>query len=405
MICRVAVLMALLGSVAVLFKWSRTADPRFYHFVQSPFGQTLAKVFNWYSTGIRPVPVHKPVSEMTPRELQIRKQLQQSVDAATPAHRTPPEITYRDVRFQMELPEMQLYKRYPYTILTDESYSHVEQAVRLLQRLYQDVQHHFEPLIKQTPEMSNLQLLFFSDETAYLAFQQEYAPDMAGALGFYCPQLNRLIVFNEKQSMQMRELYRRLDQHVDAAKEQHPRKEFHVHADAWRDRLQRSMEYDAEKRTFTTLRHEGAHQLFHAFNIHSDIRLENEWLVEGLATYCETDRIGQKEHYRIKLLQNALRHNDLMPLRDLMDFRHARGFLALGDARRIDLVYSQSWALVAMLLNSPWRNGFFDYINFAGDPAHISELTSRSRLDLLCRFTGTTPRMLEQQLKQYIEKL
>ncbi len=77
-----------------------------------------------------------------------------------------PEVTYRDVRFQMEYPELFIYKQPPFTVASDESYFNVEHAVKTLQALHTRFLRVFGPLAR-TRTGETIQVLFLSDQEQF----------------------------------------------------------------------------------------------------------------------------------------------------------------------------------------------------------------------------------------------
>ncbi|HEY8241479.1 MAG TPA: DUF1570 domain-containing protein, partial [Kiritimatiellia bacterium] len=160
----------------------------------------------------------------------------------------------------------------------------------------------------------------------------------------------------------------------------------------------------AESQTRATLRHEGAHQLAFTLGVHSWHRAEGEWLVEGLATYCETSPPGQVDASRSSALHNAMEKGKLIPLSDLVAMR-AGEFVRLGSEVRISLAYCQSWSLFHFLMQRDNQGRFFNYVRFLRDPANVTEVRETDPLELLARFEGLTPQDLEKKWKEFVRKL
>lgn len=443
---RIALLLAALCGALHLYLWSQSADPRFYRFVKTVPGRHLARIFRWYGFQIESIPEEKPEEQMTERELAIKRNLEKKVADDTPSARlvlnggkemlgkvleedgdsitflesygdsgslsvkirrnrieriekveaARPEITYKDLRFAMEFPHMQLYKRPPYTILTDESFFHVERSVRVLQQLHEEFMASFGPLLQMPRRKQNIQLLFFSDERSFQRYQRKYAPHMEGVLGFYSPWLDRFILYNEAGSDRIRDLAGDTAANPAAASSA---------AEVRKRRAQRSLLHAAEESTFTTLRHEGAHQLFFTYGVHSSCRVENDWLVEGLAVYCEDRGLGVRQPGRIAVLKKKSEQGALIPLADLVNFRDAKGFMGIGDPERIDLAYHEAWAVVRFLMEGVRRDAFFNYIRYIRDTRNLEEVLKVSPMDLLCRYAGKSPADLEKEWLDYVARL
>jgi len=448
---RLAVLVALLAGALQVYRWSRTNDPRFYFFLQSRTGRVLAHIFRWETLSDQPIPENKPDDTLTPAERAVKEKIIRELVSRQPRYRLVttegkellgwvvesnrqyvvfeekygesgtlrikvpaggirrieslpvkiPEITYRDIRFQMEFPRMTFYKKPPYSILTDESYFHVERSVRTLQELHREFMEYFRPLIPDPHRrLPSLQVLFFSNEEQFKNYQKRYCRLMEQTAGFYSPRLRRLVVYNEKRSGWLEDLEEELRSGTAGEGLTRPA------AALRKRRMERAMLHEAEEKTFVTLRHEGAHQLFFVYGVHSPFRVENDWLIEGLAVFMETRPAGRKDPRRVAVLRRAAEKGELIALEKLLNYRHARGFLAIGDDSRVELAYCQSWAMVYYLMSDPARrNAFFEYIRYIRDPRHLREVVRTSRRAMLARFLQSTPARLSSAYREFIARL
>lgn len=456
-IVRLALLVSVLGGAILLYRWSRAGDPRFYRFVKSRPGQVLARAFRWNGPWSGQLPEEdRPDSRMTPEELGVKRELEDEVRQGTPTHEVvlgtgqrlkgwvtgeKPDyvefaesyrdsggmsirirreriqrvtaltnaegsVTYRDVRLKMEFPGFHFYWRPPYAILTDESYFSVEHSVRALLETYRQFMAAFGALVARPARGRDVQVLFFSKHDQYQAYQRRYSPGMDNSTGFYSPTIDRLVVYNQGTSDQVRRALESVDKQAAAHRDfAAPSPAEQARLAEWQKQTEQRIRSFAEEQTLSTLRHEGAHQLFYTCGIHSEHRVEGEWLVEGLATYCETPRLGERDPLRVALIRRAIKDGKLIPLDALTGFRSAAGLMAFGRGDRVELAYAQSWALVAFLMQSDRIKGFFDYIRFVRDPASFREVKDARPVDLLARFLGTSAGQLAADWMGYLEKL
>ncbi len=452
---RVAALLALMAWTYVLYRWSQRADPRFYRFAESKPGRVLADVFAWRQSPLdRPVPA-RAAAEMTPEERQIQRELETLIQSDWPTHtlvfdnyqrmtgrivsedsntvefiesygpsgdvviradrrrilslepvtNRPPPVSYRDVRFRMDLPAFHFYKRPPYTIMTDESFFRVEHTVDILQDLYLQWDEVFRPLAAVREQPLDIQVLFFSREQDYMDYLRRYAPHMTGSSGFYSPQLDRLIVYNLATSEKISRLRETVEAevrrfralHGDAVDEQKLRQ--------WRDEVERKITQLADSQTLSAIRHEGAHQLFYTMGVHSRLRTEGEWLIEGLAGYCETPGMGERDEPRLRLLKQAYDDGSLIPLGELVNLRSQDGLMHFRAPRRVELAYAQAWALVQFFMQPDYRARFFDYIRFLRDPAQFDAVVEATPLAVLCRRMGLRPEELWEEWLVYVGRI
>ncbi len=452
---RLSFLLSLLTGPFLLYHLSRTANPYLYYFLTTTPGRRLAGMLHWELLPGHEAVRDRRVADMTKQERRVWEELQEQFLDRAPSHRLllrngnsmlgrlldegprfiqfqesygnhgslsarirrsrvlqldplaspAPEITYRDVQFKMQFPDLNFHKRHPYTIATDEKYARVEDTVRRLQRLHEEFLETFAPLARSESRGENIQVLFFSDEGAFRAYQRRHAPRMTSSVGFYSPGADRFVVFNQGNSEQMQAFLRRLEAQASRYREKENMYGGAQRIRAWEREAGERMSHMVEQQTVETVRHEGAHQLFFTYGIHSPHRIENEWLYEGLAAYCETEQLGDGNAYRSQLLREALRDGTLIPLEKLVNHRHGCGLFALGHEERVELAYTEAWALVHFLMKPRNRDRFYDYIRHLRDPAHFWSVVDEPRLELLCRFMGRPRDALEDEWGEYLRSL
>ena len=453
---RVPLLMAAMLWAVVMFQWSRQDDPRFYRFLNSKPGRMVSQVFRWHGSALNTPIADKPESQMNDEERAVKRQLEEDLKAATSAHElvlkdgrtltgrveeenpdyvlftesygdngslsvkiqrqrirridrvsvAPPPVVYRDVRLKMEFPGMNFYKRPPYSIVTDESFFSVEHTVRILQDLYSKFLTVFAPLIEISEERGkNIQLVFFSNEEAYRQYQNKYAPQMENSSGFYSPWVDRLIVFNQKSSEQIRNVQEMLERQESYYRSMRGGGDYSAKVDAWKKDAQKNIARFAEEQTMTSIRHEGAHQLMFTYGVHSRNRVENEWIVEGLASYCEVPSIGDYDPIRVALLKKALEDGTVIPLEKLVNFRSVQGLTAIGSPERAEMAYHEAWALVHWLMQYDHQERFFEYIRFVRDMGNYRQVRKTPAYDLLCQMMQIDPTEFENLWKQHVQNL
>jgi Protein of unknown function (DUF1570) len=264
------------------------------------------------------------------------------------------EVTPRDVRFSAEFPRFHFVKSPPYTIVTDESFGEVQKILVVLTDLREQLRQRFAPLIKQDGNLQNIHVVFFGSEEAFRKYALRTAPSFVNSAGFFSSGENRLALLNQlgtsrytDAQVRLNERSRRLSNFADAGPQLAA--------------LRSDITSEAKSMNERLIRHEGAHQLFHAYHVHSRFGLEPTWLTEGLAQYCETPEIGRYHSTLAERVMRARKGGQLLPLKTLLNHRDPSGFFALGEGN-IELAYAESWALVYMLMQDEYRVRFFDYI-------------------------------------------
>jgi hypothetical protein len=293
------------------------------------------------------------------------------------------EVTARDVRFSAEFPTFHFVKSPPYTIVTDESYGEVQKTLGVLTDLREQFRHHFAPLIRREDQLRDVDVVFFGSEDSFRTYALRVAPSFVNSAGFYSSGENRLVLLNQLNTSRYFQARDRLDERS---------RQYHDFPDAGPQlaALRSDITSEAKSLNERLVRHEGAHQLFHAYHIHSRYGLEPTWLTEGLAQYCETPEIGRYHATLAERVTRAQKAGQLLPLETLLNHRDASGFFALGEGR-VELAYAESWALVYMLMQDGVRPQFFDYVKSYRDISTYRQITAVERAE--------PETLLEAQLK------
>jgi len=303
------------------------------------------------------------------------------------------QITDDDARLAAEFPAFHFRKVPPYSLVTDESYSEVERTLRILTELRRQFEDHFAALHSPPTQPLAAQVVLFAREDAFREYARRTAPGLAGSAGFFRHADHRLVLLNQLGSRQYTEFQSRLtDRWQRVAAE--PRAQQHLAA--WRSHVT----LEARSLNERLIRHEGAHQLFHACGIHSAAGIEPTWLTEGLAQYCEPTEIGRR-HPALAARLLALQHAaTLIPLRELLNHRTADGFFDFGQDR-VESAYAQSWALVYWLMQPPRRERFHSLLqhyrqsaDFDPDPA-----------ETLARHLGASVAEIERDWRAFLPRL
>jgi hypothetical protein len=299
------------------------------------------------------------------------------------------EVTPGDVRFSEEFPQYHFVKSPPYTIVTDESFGEVQKILVLLTDLREQLHQRFAPLIKQDGGLRNIHVVFFGSEEAFRKYALRVAPSFVNSAGFFSSGENRLALLNQLGTSRYANAQVRLD-------ERSHRLSNFADAGPQLAALRSDMTSEAKSMNERLIRHEGAHQLFHAYRVHSRFGLEPTWLTEGLAQYCETPEIGRYHATLAARVIRARKAGQLLPLKTLLNHRDPSGFFALGEGN-IELAYAESWALVYMLMQDENRGRFFDYVRSYRDIDNYRAAQAVERAE--------PEKLLEAQLKVNLNTL
>jgi hypothetical protein len=299
------------------------------------------------------------------------------------------EVTPRDVRFSEEFPQFHFVKSPPYTIVTDESFGEVQKILTVLADLREQLHQRFAPLIKQDTDLKDIHVVFFGSEEAFRKYALRTAPSFVNSAGFFSSGENRLALLNQLGTLRYTDAQVRLD-------ERSRRLSNFADAGPQLAALRSDITSEAKSMNERLIRHEGAHQLFHAYHVHSRFGLEPTWLTEGLAQYCETPEIGRYHATLADRVTRARKAGQLLPLETLLNHRDPSGFFALGEGN-IELAYAESWALVYMLMQDDFRSHFFDYIKSYRD---VDNYRAAQRVE-----KAVPEKLLEAQLKMNLNTL
>jgi len=282
-------------------------------------------------------------------------------------------LTASDVRFSAEFPEFHFVKSPPYTVVTDESYGEVQKILGVLTDLREQFHTHFSPLIEKDAELQDIHVVFFGAEDAFRRYALRVAPFFVNSAGFFSSAENRLALLNQLSTT-------RYAQAEDRLHERDQRFAGDPDIGVQLAALRSGVTSEAKSLNERLVRHEGAHQLFHAYHIHSRYGLEPTWLTEGLAQYCETSEIGRYHTALAERVIRARRSGHLLPLKTLLNHRDSSGFFALGEDN-VELAYAESWALVYMLMQDSSRARFFDYVKSYRDVSTYRDVAAVERAE------------------------
>lgn len=201
------------------------------------------------------------------------------------------------------------------------------------------------------------------------------------------------------------------------------------------------------QQTFETLRHEFTHEIFHTWGLQSIIlsrtivdkkkmaekqkeiidtlsgkdedkreelfkelgklkhgeykNLELEgaqsWLAEGLATYCETEPMGNVSQEWLYTFQEMEKKNEINPIEFLTNFKMG-SFPGLCSKAQLDS-YAQSWAFTSFLMTK-YRDQFMEFQNKKADM--IVRGDEKEELDLLLKSLNKDLPALEKEFREHM---
>ncbi len=307
-----------------------------------------------------------------------------------------------------EFPGFQCVENDAYTVIGDVAEEDLHHTLQVLADLQSQFRQHFAPVIGSDKPPHRTSVILFNTEAGYRAYARRVAPALVNSGGFFASTHNRLAILNQTASAsfahtrcQIERRQRRLNCWLSSDSEQ--RLQASTRLAEWRS----EMAGEARAATDRLIRHEGAHQLFHAYGVESPLPVEPTWLTEGLAQYCEPAPIGACHQPLLERLVHARRAGMLVPLRTLLNHRDPAGFFVLtGD--QVEIAYAESWALTRFLMDESRRADFFEFIKHYQHVPPSAGGNEEFQLDVAPQLAGylrTDFKTLEAQWLTYVNSL
>lgn len=353
-------------------------------------------------------------------------------------------------------PKMNFYKEGNFTVVTDSYDTWVEEYKKVLRQAYTNIYFNFFSLLKERgPQYQNF-VVIFDDYAGFVEYAvADGVPGWAVA-GYFNPEDKVLYLFNvlgEKFSEVLfqgvvGETGKSIDQVVETIENQVD-KRYHVivegRAKQVKDKFWAAYSYYKDMfkdATLNTLRHEFTHEVFYNWgmqnisiskvegmkedfvkkkkefletkdykkkahelrqliiqrgeNALSDMKAANSWLVEGIATYSETEEPGAQNDMWLFIYQEMVKRGAVYPLEFFMAYKIG-SFPGVYSKAMLDL-YAQSWAFVSFLMKK-YPKEFIDYQNrLAGKDAKGSEDVS-----WLSEALGKDLRAIEKEFTEFMD--
>lgn len=368
-----------------------------------------------------------------------------------------------DARLKSEFPKMKFYREGNVTMVTDSYVTSVNAYRKVIRAQYTDLYLKFFKLFKDKSPKHQTFIVVFDDFNDYVEYAATDGVPGWLAIGYFSPTSKVLYIFNafgerlEKIIFEIVASYtgRFNEAMVDSAKSAIDQR-YHVFIEGMAkevtDKIWDSYNmYRNELRdmTFSTLRHELTHEIFHNWGFQSvvlsgpnkanakkisekkkaflettdmakkkelfrtlmnlqekeyeglEMEAAQSWLAEGIATYCETDPIGSVDESWLYGYQEMIRKNELNPLEFLTNFKMG-SFPGLCSKGMLNS-YAESWAFTTFLMNK-YPDQFIEYqkemSEFAGRPA--SDRKEGEDFALLLKTLNKDLPSLEKEFKEYM---
>ena len=323
------------------------------------------------------------------------------------------EVTPEEVAIKREFPQFHMFKRTDYTFFTDSDYFFIERIVTLLERLHQDFLKAFDPIVKGK-EKQRSYVIIFGNQKEYQNYAKQISSALEHSAGFYTFSGRRLALYNQFQSalfgdweQEVEEVRREIKQRQDEVERfrgRDPERAYQaseaiLKAQERLGRHQQRVNAAFDETTVMVVLHEGAHQLFHATGLHDTAYSRIPWLVEGLATYCETPSFGSLNRMRLLNLKEILQKGALIPLAEFLRIDSENEFLKRGED-----AYGQAWSFIYFLMQHH-QSEFLRFLTRVNQPPKSFFVSKEAPMQWLEEELGKSLPEIEREWRDFIEKM
>lgn len=368
-----------------------------------------------------------------------------------------------DARLKAEFPKMKFYREGNVTMVTDSYATSVNAYKKVIRSQYTDLYLKFFKLFKGKSPKNQTFVVVFDDFNAYVEYAATDGVPGWLAIGYFSPTSKVLYIFNAFGERLEKLIFEIVASHtgrfndalIDPAKKSIDQR-YHVFIEGIGKEITDKIwegynvyKNELREMTFSTLRHELTHEIFHNWGFQSivlsrpnkaltqkisekkkaflettDMAKKKElfrtlmklqkkeyegyeaeaaqsWLAEGIATYCETDPIGSVDESWLYGYQEMVRKNEVNPLEFLTNFKMG-SFPGLCSKGMLNS-YAESWAFTTFLMNK-YPDQFMEY------QRQMSELATKpasakkdgEEFALLLKALNKDLPTLEKEFKEYM---
>ncbi len=356
---------------------------------------------------------------------------------------------------ELQFPKMSFYEEGPITIITDSDRLWVQQFKKALREHYTAFYLDYYDLLKKRSCSTQNFIVVFDYWPDFVNFAiADGVPGWAVA-GYFTPHSGVLYSFNALGDKFSEFLYesivgdvsKQIDTTANTIKSGID-KRYEIFVEGQADEVKKKFQHYHSvlkgiyrDETFDTLRHEFTHQLFYNWGVQNvamskvaaedrekikkkkefmeakdieskrkalmdlanlrrkddDIKFDasSSWFVEGLATYSETEPIGEISKRWLFTYQDGARKNSLMPIEFLTLFKMG-SFPGISNEAMYS-AYGQSWAFVYFLMNNH-KKEFLEYL----DKIAFGKYSDNENLNLLLQCLNTDLKDLEKEFTEYM---
>lgn len=357
-----------------------------------------------------------------------------------------------------QFPKMKFYPEGNFTIVTDSYETWVKEYKSILRRNYTDLYLEFLKLFKDKKQKVQNFIVIFDNHTDFVEYAVADGVPGWAVLGYFRPDNQILYLFNAlgDQFSEMIEeaIVGQTGRAIDRAADNYTQavgKRYEAFVDGQaqdiKDKFGKAHNLIRDifrKMTVSTLKHESTHEIFNTWGLQTvivskvektddaalmekkkkfleagsienkrkllqdlmsmrkkealpDLNASNSWFVEGLATFAETDTLGEVNEQWLYILQRMMEKNALYPISQLTVYRMG-SFPGVAPEAQIQ-AYAESWAFVTFLMKT-YPNQFMDYLK----KVSIEIPKDDEDLKWLLEALDKDPATLEAEFLEFLKK-
>jgi hypothetical protein len=321
------------------------------------------------------------------------------------------EKTFRELSGQSS---MKIEVSHHYIMLHDTSESSTQNNSRarkrleLLEQVYESffLKFAFDGVVL-TPPKEHLMVLLFAEEQKYLRYATSLDPELQSASGFWSPQDNIGVFYDQGTTEEMKQLFR-ISEELNRAKRRARRTANSREVAQVANSLDLLLRIAREESDIEVVSHEAVHQLAGNTGIMPRTTVGLRWAHEGLASYFECPAaagwggVGAVNETRLMGYKKIARTPQLASLELLVSdllFDTARTDGAVLDA------YGYAWALTHFLMETRFQELIQYYLKCSELKGDEAGRLNRSELIKVFMESFGDVRALETEFHQYMATL
>ncbi|MFN7290572.1 MAG: DUF1570 domain-containing protein [Pirellula sp.] len=291
---------------------------------------------------------------------------------------------------------------------SQQDISRARKRLELLEQVYESffLKFAFDGIVL-TPPKEHLMVMLFAEEQRYLRYATSLDPELKSASGFWSPQDNIGVFYDQGTTEEMKQLFQ-ISEELNRAKRRARRTANSREVAQVANSLDLLLRIAREESDIEVVSHEAVHQLAGNTGIMPRTTVGLRWAHEGLASYFECPAaagwggVGAVNETRLMGYKKIARTPQLASLELLVSdllFETARSDGAVLDA------YGYAWALTHFLMERHFQELIHYYLKCSELKGDDAGRVNRSELVKVFTDSFGDVRELESEFHQYMATL